>query len=63
MYIYIYIENITKWFRAHETLTVTKHHLERVILFTVNYCLFANGGVSIRFNGKDGNVVLESIFV
>ena len=22
-------------------------------LFTVNYCLFANGEVSIRFNGKD----------
>ena len=31
----------------------------RVILFTVNYCLFANGDVSIRFNGKDDNVVLE----
>ena len=30
-----------------------------VILFTVNYCLFANGDVSIRFNGKDDNVVLE----
>ena len=30
-----------------------------VILFTVNYRIFANGGVSIRFNGKDDNVVLE----
>ena len=24
-------------------------------LFTVNYCLFANGDVSIRFSGKDDN--------
>ena len=30
-----------------------------VILFTVNYCLFANGDVSFRFNGKVDNVVLE----
>ena len=29
-------------------------------LFTVNYCIFANGDVSIGFNGKDDNVVLES---
>ena len=28
-------------------------------LFTVNYCQFANGDVSIRLNGKDDNVVLE----
>ena len=27
--------------------------------FTANYCLFANGDVSIRFNGNDDNVVLE----
>ena len=33
-----------------------------VILFTVSYCLFANGDVSIRFNGKDCNVVLELLF-
>ena len=39
---------------------VTKRHLTRVILFTVNYCLFANGDVSIRFNGKDNMGVLES---
>ena len=41
---------------------VTKRYLTRVILFTVNHCqcLFANGDVSIRFNGKDDNVVLES---
>ena len=39
---------------------VQKHHLTRIILFTVNYCLFANGDVSIRFNGKDDNAVLES---
>ena len=38
---------------------VTKTHLTRVILLTVNYCSFANGDVSIRFNGKDDNVVLE----
>ena len=31
----------------------------RVTLFTVNYCLFAHGDVSIRFNGKNDNVVLE----
>ena len=28
-------------------------------LLPVNYCLFANGDVSIMFNGKDDNVVLE----
>ena len=33
------------------------------ILFTVNYCLFANCDVSIRFNGKDDNVVLEFNFL
>ena len=27
--------------------------------FPVNYCLFANGEISIRFNGQDDNVVLE----
>ena len=27
--------------------------------FTVNYCLFAHGDVSIRLNGKNDNVVLE----
>ena len=32
----------------------------RAILFTVNYCLFANGDVSIRFYGEIDNVVLES---
>ena len=31
------------------------------ILFTVNYCLFANGDVSIRSNAKDDNVVLEFV--
>ena len=32
-----------------------------IILFTANYCLFANGddNVSIRFSGKDNNAVLE----
>ena len=46
---------------GHECLCATsqKRHLTRIILFTVNYCLFANGGVSIRFNAKDDNVVLE----
>ena len=38
--------------------TSQKRHLMRVILF-VNYCLFANGDVSIRFNGKYDKVVLE----
>ena len=41
---------------------VSKRHLTSVILFTVNYCLFANGDGSIRFNGKDENVVLEFSF-
>ena len=36
-----------------------KRHITRVSLFTVNYCLFANDDVSIRFNGKDDDVVLE----
>ena len=46
---------------GHECLCATsqKRHLTRVILFTVNYCLFANGYISIRFNGKDDNIVLE----
>ena len=46
---------------GHECLCATsqKRHLTRILLFTVNYCKFANGGVSIRFNGKDDNVVLE----
>ena len=43
----------------HEGLCATsqKRHLMQVILFTVNYSLFANGDISIRFNGKD--VMLE----
>ena len=46
---------------GHECLCATsqKCHLLHVFFFTVNYCLFANGDVSIRFNGKDDNVVLE----
>ena len=46
---------------GHECLCATsqKCHLMRVSLFTVNYCLFAKGDVSIRFSGKDDNVVLE----
>ena len=40
--------------------TSQKRHLMRVILFTVDYCLFANGDVSIRFYGEIDNVVLES---
>ena len=47
--------------------TLQKRLITRVILFTVNYCLFADGDASIRFNGKDDNVVLEycihSIFI
>ena len=39
--------------------TSQKRHLTRVILFTVNYCLFANGDISIRFSGKDDNVLIE----
>ena len=30
-----------------------------VILFTVNYCLFANSDVSFRLSGKNDNVGLE----
>ena len=46
---------------GHECLCATsqKHLLTRVILFTVNYCSYSHGDVSIRFNGKDDNVVLE----
>ena len=46
---------------GHECLCAMsqKHHLTHVILFTVNYCLFANDEVSIRFNGKDDNVMLD----
>ena len=46
--------------------TSQKRHLTRVILFilfTVNYCLFANGDVSIRFNGENDNVMLELVIV
>ena len=39
---------------------VTKTPLYAHNLFTVNYCLFANSDVSIRFNGKNDNIVLES---
>ena len=50
---------------GHECLCATsqKCHFTRAILFTVNYCLFANGGVSIRFNLKDDNVVLEYLMM
>ena len=41
-------------------MNVYKHHLMRIILFTVNYCLFANGDIFIRFSGNDDNIVLES---
>ena len=46
---------------GHECLCAMsqKRPLASVILFTVNYCLFANGDVFIRFNGKYDNVVLE----
>ena len=42
---------------GHECLCATsqKRHLTRV----VNYCLFANVDFSIRFKGKDDNVVFE----
>ena len=51
-------------FGGHECLCTTSHFdatfYTCVISFTVNYyCLFANRGVSIRFIGKDDNVVLE----
>ena len=39
--------------RRHKNVTL------RAFLFTVNYCLFANKDVSIRFNVKNDNVVLE----
>ena len=49
----------------HECLCATSQilHLTRIILFTVNYCLFANGDVSIAFNGKDDNVMLNRIMI
>ena len=37
---------------------VTKMPPYRRNVVTVNYCLFANGDISIRFSGKDDNVVL-----
>ena len=51
---------------GHECLCAMsqKRHITRIILFTMNYCLFANDDISIRFIGKDDNVVLElHIFV
>ena len=50
---------------GHECLCATsqKRHLTRVFLFTVNYCLFVNGDVSIGFSGKDDNVVLEFLLI
>ena len=44
---------------GHGSLWATSQsrHLSHVILFTVNYWLFANSNVSIRFNGKDNYVV------
>ena len=39
--------------------TSQKRHLTHVILLMVDYCLFANGDVSIRSNGKDDEVVIE----
>ena len=50
---------------GHECLCATsqKRHFTRAILFTVNYCLFANGDVFIRFNGKDDKVVLENLMM
>ena len=46
---------------GHECLRAAsqKCHLTRINLFTVNYCLFENGDVSITFNGKDHNIMLE----
>ena len=52
-------QNIFQWTHGCLCATSQKFHLTRVILFTVNYCLFATGDVSIRVNGKDDNVVLE----
>ena len=51
---------------GHECLCAMsqKRHITRIILITMNYCLFANDDVSIRSIGKDDNVVLElHIFV
>ena len=40
---------------------IKKSHLTHIILFTVNYSLSVNGDVSIRFSGKDVNIMLELI--
>ena len=32
------------------------------LVFTVNYCEFANVDISIRFNGKGDYIVLELLF-
>ena len=40
--------------RRHKNAT-----LHAYFCLKVNYCIFANGNVSIRFNREDDNVVLE----
>ena len=46
---------------GHECLCATsqKRHLYARNFVKVNFCLFANGDVSIRFNGQYDDVVLE----
>ena len=41
--------------------TSQKRALSHAISLAVNYRLFSHGAVSYRFNGKNDNVVLESV--
>ena len=41
--------------------TSQKRALSHAISLAVNYRLFSHGDVSYRFNGKNDNVVLESV--
>ena len=41
--------------------TSQKRHISHAISLAVNYRLFSHGDVSYRLNGKNDNVVLESV--
>ena len=43
--------------------TSQKRAPSHAILLAVNYRLFSHGDVSYRFNGKNDNVVLESMLM
>ena len=55
--------NIGLLFLGRKCLHATsqKRALSHAISLAVNYRLFSHGDVSYRFNGKNDNVVLESV--